>query len=302
MFVKKLVPAAFLLILGTCGASADDVPSLEFNEGDTASILQAVDSYVDAYNRGDAQAVADHWCESGEWVSPSGQRVLGKAAIRAEMESLFLDEARATIEVVRPTIRFLTSEVAVEEGTVHVARPNKDSSDATYIAIHVKRDDVWKLDSVRETSIPEPSPGRPELQHLGWLVGKWIDQSPDATVEAKVDWTKNEKFLNWSFKISVPGMDDLEGTQFIGWDPAAGTIRSWMFDSDGGFGGGTWSQNGAQWIVKFSQVMPDGRRASATNIYTRVDDDTYTWKSIGRSLDGGALADVEEVTIVRQAE
>ena len=48
-------------------------------------------------------------------------------------------------------------------------------------------------------------------------------------------------------------MDDLEGTQVIGWDPAAGTIRSWMFDSDGGFGEGTWSKKDNSWIVKFSQ-------------------------------------------------
>ena len=63
-------------------------------------------------------------------------------------------------------------------------------------------------------------------------------------------------------------MDDLEGTQVIGWDPAAGTIRSWMFDSDGGFGEGIWSKKDNSWIVKFSQVLPDGRKASATNIYT----------------------------------
>jgi len=311
MFSRKLVPAAILFILVTRGALADDAPSLDFNEDDAAPIRQTVDSYVDAYNRGDAQAVADHWCESGEWVSPSGQRVQGKAAIRAEMETLFRDEPRATIEVVRPAIRFLTPDVAVEEGTVHVVRPNNEEpSDSTYIAIHVKRDGDWKLDSVRETSIPEPSLASPELQDLEWLVGRWIDQSNDSAVEANVAWTKNKKFLNWSFKVSVPGIDDLEGTQVIGWDPAAGAIRSWMFDSDGGFGAGTWSRrisdgglrSESQWIVTFSQVLPDGRSASATNIYTRVDDDTYTWQSIDRKVDGESIADVEEVTIVRQAE
>ena len=109
------------------------------------------------------------------------------------------------------------------------------------------------------------------MQDLAWLVGEWIDDSPDATVAATVTWTKNKSFLSYAFKASAPGMDDLEGTQVIGWDPAAGTIRSWMFDSDGGFGEGTWSKKGNTWIVKFSQVLPDGRKASATNIYTLVD-------------------------------
>ncbi len=95
-------------------------------------------------------------------------------------------------------------------------------------------------------------------------------------------------------------MDDLEGTQVIGWDPAAGTIRSWMFDSDGGFGEGTWSKKGNSWIVKFSQVLPDGRKASATNIYTLIDANTFTWKSIGRKVDGEFLPNVEEVKMVRK--
>ena len=114
------------------------------------------------------------------------------------------------------------------------------------------------------------------------------------------NWTKNKTFLTYSFKVSAPGMDDLEGTQVIGWDPAAGTIRSWMFDSDGGFGEGTWSKKGNSWVVKFSQVLPDGRKASATNIYTIVDDNTFTWKSVGRKVDGEFLPNVDEVKMVRK--
>jgi hypothetical protein len=119
-------------------------------------------------------------------------------------------------------------------------------------------------------------------------------------MEATVVWTRNKTFLNYAFKVSAPGMDDLEGTQVIGWDPAAGTIRSWMFDSDGGFGEGTWSKKDKCWVVKFSQVLPDGRKASATNIYTLVDGNTFTWKSIGRKLDGEFLPNIEEVKIVRK--
>ncbi|HEV3002838.1 MAG TPA: nuclear transport factor 2 family protein, partial [Pirellulales bacterium] len=265
------------------------------------AIIQAIDSYVDAYNRGDARAVADHWAETGEWVSPSGRKIVGQAAIRAEMEALFDDQPGVEISVDRPSLRFLADDVAVEEGTVHVVRPNEDGSDSTYIAIHVKRDGHWKLDSVRETSLPDAEPAGAELGQLEWLVGRWIDQSPVATVEAGVVWTKNKKFLNWSFKLLVPGMDDLEGTQVIGWDPAAGTIRSWMFDSDGGFGGGTWTRDDDRWIVTFSQVLPDGRIASAMNIYTRVNADTYTWQSTRRQVDGEPLPDIEEVTVVRQS-
>jgi hypothetical protein len=95
-------------------------------------------------------------------------------------------------------------------------------------------------------------------------------------------------------------MDDLEGNQVIGWDPAAGTIRSWMFDSDGGFGEGVWTRKGESWVVKFSQVLSDGRTATATNVYTLIDDNSYKWKSVGRTVDGELQPNIEEVKIVRQ--
>jgi uncharacterized protein (TIGR02246 family) len=297
---RTLFSATMLAALACRVGAADEAPSLNVNESDVAAIRQAINSYIEAYNLGDAPAVADHWREGGEWISPSGSRVRGKEAIQAEMELYFQQEPGTTIEVVEPTLRFLTRDVAVEEGTVKVRRPKQDSEDSTYIAIHVRSGDGWKLDSVRETSLPDESPPSPELKDLDWLVGRWIDQSPDATLEAGVIWTKNKTFLNWSFKLSVPGMDDLEGTQVIGWDPRENTIRSWMFDSDGGFGGGTWSRQANRWMVEFSQVLPDGRVASARNIYTRIDDDTYTWKSTRREVDGEPLPDIAEVTVVRQ--
>jgi len=140
------------------------------------------------------------------------------------------------------------------------------------------------------------------LNDLAWLVGEWTDPSGDSAISTRVTWTKNKSFLSYSFKVSVPGVDDLEGTQVIGWDPAAGTIRSWMFDSDGGFGGGTWSKKDNHWIIKFKQVLPDGRKASATNIYTIIDHDTITWQSIGREVDGQFMPNIGPVKVIRKGK
>ncbi|MCR4415648.1 MAG: hypothetical protein NUV77_24820, partial [Thermoguttaceae bacterium] len=52
------------------------------NRGSEHNAIQAaVESYVAAYNRGDAKGVASHWSESGHWISPSGQRFQGRQAI-----------------------------------------------------------------------------------------------------------------------------------------------------------------------------------------------------------------------------
>jgi uncharacterized protein (TIGR02246 family) len=264
------------------------------------AILGAIESYVKAYNRGDAKAVAAHWGESSEWISPSGERFQGREAIEKEMADMFAKNKGVRIEVLHPSIRIVSSDVAMEEGTVRVMRSGETPDDSTYLAIHLKKDGQWKLDSVHETSVSDAPATSPQLQDLAWLVGEWGDQGPDAAVSAKVTWTKNKTFLSYSFRASGPGMDDLEGTQVIGWDPATGTIRSWMFDSDGGFGEGAWSKKGDSWIVKFNQVLPDGRKASATNIYTLINANTFTWKSIGRKAGEDFLPNVEEVKIVRK--
>jgi len=128
-----------------------------------------------------------------------------------------------------------------------------------------------------------------------------VDDSPEVDDSATVKWTKNKTFLTYAFKISESGSDDvLEGTQIIGWDPSARTIRSWMFDSDGGIGEGTWSKKDNVWVVKFNQILPDGRKASATNVYSLVDGKTFNWKSIGRKLDGKFIPNIDEVKMVRK--
>jgi uncharacterized protein (TIGR02246 family) len=266
-----------------------------------SAIRATIDSYVAAYNRGDAKAVAAHWAESGEWISPSGERFRGKRAIEKEMESLFREEKGAHIEVINPSVRMVSPEVAIEEGTVRVIHPSEPPTESTYLAVDVKEGGKWKLNTVRETDVPETPAASSQLQELAWLVGAWVDDSPEVNSTATIAWTKNKTFLTYAFKMTTPGADDdLEGTQVIGWDAAAGTIRSWMFDSDGGFGEGTWSQHDNSWVVKFNQVLPDGRKASATNIYTIVDGSTFTWKSIGRKLDGQFMPNIDEVKMVRK--
>ena len=88
--------------------------------------------------------------------------------------------------------------------------------------------------------------------------------------------------------------------QIIGWDPAAKQIRSWVFDSDGGFGMGTWTKKDNRWSVQKSGVLPDGRRSSAVNIFTQLDDSTMTLQSVNRMVDGELLPNIDEVKITKE--
>jgi uncharacterized protein (TIGR02246 family) len=268
---------------------------------DEQAIQAAVQSYVKAFNAANAAAVADHWAENAQYVLPSGDRVEGKKAIRRVFEELFAAPQPPKIDVVKAQIRMISKDVAVEDGTVRILNADDEAEESSYLAIHVRQGKQWKLNTVRETTVPvEPeSEAQTQLKTLAWLVGQWQEGSGDDASFSRFAWAKNRSFLTCQFKVPL-GDDMLEGTQVIGWDPESKVIRSWMFDSHGGFGEGVWSGNAEGWTVKFVQLLPDGRRAAATNVYTRIDADTFQWKSIGRKVDGAAVAEIGPIRAVRR--
>ena len=138
------------------------------------------------------------------------------------------------------------------------------------------------------------------LAELEWMIGTWVDKEDDSTITTTCSWTKNRKFLTRSFTVVIDGETGMEGTQVVGWDPIAGRIRSWMFDSEGGFGEGRWIRDGNRWLVKTSFVLATGERASSVNVITYVDQDTLRWQSVARERGGDLLPNIPEVTIVRQ--
>lgn len=269
---------------------------------DVKQIEAEAAAYVAAFNAKDAAALSRHWSETGVYVRPAdGVRLVGRKAIEEDFRLAFAERPDAVLSVKVDAIRFVTADVAIEEGIAAVASPGEPAARSGYAAVHVKRDGEWQIDSIRETDLPaEEAAAGDHLAELGWLIGDWIDDSKTAVVETSVTWTKNSTFLSYAFKVSAGEQNELEGTQVLGWDPVQKTIRSWMFDSDGGFGEGVWTRRGDRWEVKLRQVLADGRTASSTNIYAPRDEDSFTWQSINREIDGERLPDVAPVTVVRK--
>ena len=88
-------------------------------------------------------------------------------------------------------------------------------------------------------------------------------------------------------------------SQRIGWDPLARQIRSWEFDSAGGFGEGRWSRDGDRWTIKHMGVLADGMASSATNIMTNERQDMLSWVSTDRVVGDETLPDTESDVLVR---
>ena len=113
------------------------------------------------------------------------------------------------------------------------------------------------------------------------------------------DWTTKQNYI--SRKFSVAGENGIEssGLQLIGWDAKEQLIRSWLFDSDGGFVHSEWSFRDDRWVVQSVATLVDGSAGSYTTILRPIDDDSYGWQKINRVRDGKLLPNIGEITIQR---
>ncbi len=276
--------------------------SQDDREEDKKAISDAIQGYVEAMNKRDATAAAAFWSDSGVWIDPKGEAVVGSAAIKDHLTKLFAGGDAPQIELLDVNVRFLSPLVATEEGDAVLHQTGELPEKATYIAIHVKTDNGWKLDSVRQTVIPAPDSHHEHLRELEWMIGSWVDESENASVETSCEWTKNKNFMLRTFKATLNGEVQLEGTQVVGWDAARRQIRSWIFDSDGGFGQGLWTREGNSWIIQQEFQLADGGLGTSNSRYTFVDANSFTYESFDRVIDGEALPDIEKITIKRVAE
>lgn len=272
----------------------------ETKPSDEDLVRNAISSYKTAFDNGDAKALAGHWTPEGEFTPPGGETIKGREALEKSFTSYFKDSPGAKIELKSIDINMISPGVALEKGVAEVLLPEQEPSITEYTAVHVKTPEGWKMDNVTETSVLVPHSHYEHLKPLEWMIGTWVDEGDDGSVETVCKWTKNKNFMTRSFKVQIQDRVALEGTQVIGWDPARQTIRSWLFDSDGGFGVGIWSQDGNRWTVRTLQVLANGEKASGINVMTKIDDNSFTFRSLGREVDGELLPGVDEITIVRK--
>src|SRR6267142_2521230 len=250
---------------------------------DEAAIRRAAASYVEAFNKHDAKALADLWSPDAVYLNRStGEEVVGRAAISEQFTNLFKEQPELKLEVNVASVQFVSPNVAVEHGTAKFLTPNEEPEEIDYSAVDVKRDGNWLLDRVTDKTKEVPPSHYEQLKALEWMVGKWTSDADNAEVELECNWTKNQNFLTRAFKISLED-DSFSGMQIIGWDPAAKGIRSWTFDSNGTFAEATWERKGDRWFIRNRGTLPDGRTATMINMMKQVDENSFTWQTIERT-------------------
>lgn len=304
--------ALFLTIFafGSLLAQQSDAPAEPSREtsSDEGSIYSVIESYVAAFNEGDADRLAEHWAEQGEYLSrTTGERVRGREQIRAKFVEKFEQDQRPRLEVEVASIRFVNQDVGLEEGIARIFQGDEDPQELTYTTVFVREGDSWKIDSIRsiretlhESPSPNPENSASPLHELAWLIGAWRDDSEDVVLETECRWATNESFLVRSFRVEVDGVVNLEGTQVLGWDAADETIRGWVFDSDGGFAHERWHREDDKWWIEGSGTLPDGRKASSQRCLRVIDADSYEIHTTGRSIEGEIMPDIGPFVVRRK--
>jgi uncharacterized protein (TIGR02246 family) len=266
---------------------------------DEQQVRQGVVAFVQQYNAHKADALAALFAADARMIFRDGTEVNGREGIKQSFEEAFKEGPKSAVSVVVDSIRFLTPDVAVEEGTTSMF-PDGDTLTAKsrYTVVHLKKDGRWLMQSVRVVEEQSLS-AYGELQPLEWLIGEWIDEGRTETVHTKFRWDDNKSFLLEEFQVVREGSVVLKGTQRIGWDPQAKQIRSWTFDSAGGFGEATWTQADGSWICKARAVTADGTSASATRSLIRSTPDRVIWVATER-IAGDEQLPTLAVTLVRK--
>jgi len=270
--------------------------SVRASRADDEAIRKNVAAFSKAFNAGDLDGVLAAWTEDGEFIHESGKVYRGKPALRVMLKKS-LETYKGHKQTVKiDSIRFVRPDVALEEGVVTMVSPDNVIDHGKYTSVWVKADGKWLLERVRD--LPDsPDEEKPaafdKIKGLNWMLGEWGDKDGKGTIKLTCKWSEGQAFFLQDFVIKHADGKDFYVSQRVGWDPAMQQVRSWQFDSAGGFSVGWWTREGNSWTIQTEGVYPDGRQFTSTDTLKFIDDNNAVWTSRDREVDEQPLADVE---------
>ncbi len=300
--VGLAVLAGWLTLTGSHPGTAGQAPKTpaapaaqpEERKPDRAAVQKAIDGFAAAFQKGDGKAVAALWTAEGEYVGDDGTTIRGRAALEKDYAEFFAKNPENTLDVDVDSIRFPSRDTAVVEGHFKLRTgKTKELVVSRCSFLYAREDGKWLIAIAREW----PGDGL-SLRDLEWLIGTWESKRDGVTVSTKYAWTANKSFLRSDFSVTRDGTTST-GMQMIGKMPSTGGLHTWTFEDEGGIGDTDVTRDGKKWVFAARGSTADGRVLTATNIMTPIDADSFLWQSVGRTLDGEALADQPPIKVTR---
>jgi len=286
--------------------AAEAVP--DARAADEAAIRAASQAYVAALDAGDTATLAKLWTPDGDIIDAAGNLLTGREALALDGDAPPPDPAsRPEVRLQETRLRFLSIDVALEDGTVEVIHSTGPPQSGRFSAAWVRHEGAWKLAAIRECRGAEPNAAA-ALAELDWMVGDWVVvEDPGQTaapapsrIEVAARWNAARTYLVRTMTITpAPDVPPLEIVQRIGWDPLSRSIRSWVFGSDGSHGEAEWTRDGRSWVAQARAILPDGRQSTSLNIYTYDGKDRCVWRSLPTHV-GSEHVPVVNMTMIRK--
>jgi uncharacterized protein (TIGR02246 family) len=304
----RLLAAASLLAAAGFGVSFAQQAAAPGNgetaerKADEQAIRESAQRFARAFEKGDAKVIADAFTAEGEYVDEDKAPLRGRAALEKAYLTFFSKRPEIKVELKTDAVRFLGKDTAVEEGTFTVRAKDQPANTSRYSCLHVRQDGRWLIAMLKEWG--DDKANQPRVEDLAWLIGAWETDRPDLAARTTYEWTDNNKFIRCRFTIinKKDPKASSSGTQIIGLDPAVDHIRSWTFDSEGGIGEASWSHDGERWVIHSHGSLAGGSQTSAVNFLTRTGKDSFTWRSVQRTVEGEPQPDIPTVRVTRVAK
>ncbi len=231
------------------------------------AVRKASQAYLAALNAGDFKTAATFWTADGQYIDPSGKSVNARKVVAEDLAKRYSGAKKPQLALDVKSVRTLTSDSVLEEGTVEVQAPDGTAEPRGHFSsVWVKQQGKWLLKSVREDSAAALAHYY-ALSELGWLVGDWLGQADGTTIRIRGTWAPGRSFLLRDIRVERDGQVKHSVTQRIGLDPMSPKIKSWSFDTDGGITEAFWDKSGDTWHVYSRGATRDGQTTSAQHLH-----------------------------------
>src|SRR5208283_2510663 len=185
-------------------AQAKDAPGAgadKDREADREAIRKSAADFVQAFEKGDAKAIAAQWTDQGEYRDDSGEVVRGRAAIEKAYAEHFKAKPKGKIEVDIRSIRFVARDAAIEDGVLRSKPAGGElPSSTSYSALHVREDGKWKIAGVHESGAADD-----KLADLAWLIGTWTARGKDREMQMTFEWNAKKTLIRSQFALKEGG-------------------------------------------------------------------------------------------------
>lgn len=271
------------------------VSDADDRSADRDTIKRSARDFVQAFERGDAKAIAAQWTEGGVFTDDIGTVIQGRANLEKAYSEHFQNTPKGKVDIDILSIHFPSRDAAIEEGLIRTRNPGSELPTSTrYSTLHVREDGKWKIAASREWGI-----GQDRLADLGWLIGSWNSKVNGQDVTLTFEWGENRAFIHGRFAKLQDGKSEANGTMRIAMCPQRGQLRSWHFDVDGGHGQSLWLRDGNNWVLDAIGVNGQGAETHAVNIIGRLNANEFTWRSIDRVVGDQLFPDTVPVKLTR---